>query len=48
MLLNDYVTALIVELLMSELSEIELLEERQHVVVKAVDDRMFLRGITVS
>lgn len=48
MLLNNDVTALIVELLSAELGEIKLFKEGDHVVLETVDNRMLLSGVSIS
>jgi hypothetical protein len=48
MFLDNYVTALVVQLLSAELGEIELFKEGDHVVLETVGNCMFLSGVSVS
>jgi hypothetical protein len=48
MFLDNYVTALVIQLLSAELGEIELLKEGDHVVLETVDNCMFLSGVSVG
>lgn len=48
MLLDYNVTALVVQLLLAELGEVELFEEGDHVVLEAVSDRMLLGRVAVG
>ena len=46
--LDNNVTALVVELLLAELGEIELFEEGDHVILEAVSDCMLLGRVAVG
>jgi hypothetical protein len=48
MFLDNYVTALVVQLLSAELGEIELLKEGDHVVLETVGNCMFLSGVSIG
>jgi hypothetical protein len=48
MFLDNYVTALVVQLLSAELGEIELFKEGDHVVLETVGNCMFLSGVSIG
>jgi hypothetical protein len=47
MLLNNYIAALIVHFLWSELSKVESLEERHHMIFKTINDGLLLICISI-